>query len=104
MVFTSWCGVSGKVQPACTAGTDLCLQLSCLEVAHRLLAVQVLWDSQVVEAFGNDKGLLGGLKVQNVHTKEIDSIEASPISLGFQSCRGLWQAASAIMRCSELCL
>ena len=65
--------------------------------------MQVLWDSRVVEAFGNDKGLLGGLKVQNVHTKEIDSIEASPGSLGVQSCRGLWQAA-ATQGGSELCL
>ena len=40
-------------------------------------ALQVIWDSQVVEACGNDKGLLAGLKVQNVHTKEVHSIEAS---------------------------
>ena len=31
-----------------------------------------------MEAFGNEKGLLAGLKVQNVKTKEIDSLEACP--------------------------
>jgi thioredoxin reductase (NADPH) len=35
---------------------------------------QVLWDSVVVEAYGNDKGLLGGVKVQNVKTQEVTDL------------------------------
>lgn len=39
-----------------------------------LLCVQVLWDSVVVEAYGNEKGLLGGVKVQNVKTQQVTDL------------------------------
>jgi hypothetical protein len=34
----------------------------------------VLWDSTVVEAYGNERGLLGGIKVQNVKTGEVSDV------------------------------
>lgn len=36
--------------------------------------IKVLWDSVVVEAYGNERGLLGGVKVQNVKTQEITDL------------------------------
>lgn len=39
-----------------------------------LWGFQVLWDSVVVEAYGNEKGLLGGVKVQNVKTHEVTDV------------------------------
>ncbi|WIA09852.1 hypothetical protein OEZ85_010066 [Tetradesmus obliquus] len=36
--------------------------------------IKVLWDSVVVEAYGNDKGLLGGVKVQNVKSNEVTDV------------------------------
>jgi thioredoxin reductase (NADPH) len=41
------------------------------------VVLQVLWDSVVVEAYGNDKGLLGGVKVQNVKSKEVTDVPLS---------------------------
>jgi len=37
----------------------------------------VLWDSVVVEAYGNERGLLGGVKVQNVKTQEVTDLPVS---------------------------
>eukprot|EP00889_Picochlorum_renovo_P001779 jgi/Picre1/28809/NNA_004206.t1 len=39
--------------------------------------VEILWDSVVVEATGNEKGLLGGIKVRNVKTDEVKDIQVS---------------------------
>ncbi|KAI8105985.1 hypothetical protein M9434_000563 [Picochlorum sp. BPE23] len=39
--------------------------------------VEILWDSVVVEATGNEKGLLGGIKVRNVKTDEVKDIHVS---------------------------
>jgi thioredoxin reductase (NADPH) len=39
--------------------------------------IEVLWDSVVVEAYGNERGLLGGIKVANVKTQEISDVEVS---------------------------
>eukprot|EP00890_Picochlorum_soloecismus_P004637 jgi/Picsp_1/5174/NSC_02537-R1_nadph dependent thioredoxin reductase len=36
--------------------------------------VEILWDSVVDSAYGNEKGLLGGLKVRNVKTGEITDL------------------------------
>jgi thioredoxin reductase (NADPH) len=36
--------------------------------------IEVLWDSVVVEAYGNERGLLGGIKVQNVKTQEVTDV------------------------------
>lgn len=36
--------------------------------------LQVLWDSTVIEAYGNERGLLGGMKVQNVKTGEVSDV------------------------------
>jgi thioredoxin reductase len=43
---------------------------------HCLLlpAAQVLWDSVVVEAYGNEKGLLGGVKVENLKSRAITDL------------------------------
>lgn len=37
--------------------------------------LQVLWNSSVLEAYGNEKGLLGGMKVKNVKTGEVTDIK-----------------------------
>jgi thioredoxin reductase (NADPH) len=37
----------------------------------------VLWDSVVVEAYGNERGLLGGIKVQNLKTQEVSDVPVS---------------------------
>lgn len=42
-----------------------------------LLLLQVLWDSIVVEAYGNERGLLGGIKVQNVKTQDVSDVPVS---------------------------
>eukprot|EP00249_Psilotum_nudum_P018296 c26733_g2_i2 orf=498-1514(-) len=39
--------------------------------------IVVVWNSVVIEATGNDRDLLGGLKIQNVITKEITHLEVS---------------------------
>ncbi|KAF6244145.1 hypothetical protein COO60DRAFT_1599966 [Scenedesmus sp. NREL 46B-D3] len=39
--------------------------------------IKVLWDSVVVEAYGNDKGLLAGVQVQNVRSKEVTDLPLS---------------------------
>ena len=39
--------------------------------------MQVVWNSAVVEAYGNEKGRLGGVKVENVKTKEVRDIQVS---------------------------
>lgn len=39
--------------------------------------VEILWDSVVDSAYGNEKGLLGGVKVRNVKTNEITDLEVS---------------------------
>lgn len=44
-------------------------RLLCCTCRH--LPRQVLWDSVVVEAYGNERGLLGGAKVQNLKTNEV---------------------------------
>eukprot|EP00878_Enallax_costatus_P010951 GHUV01011439.1.p1 GENE.GHUV01011439.1~~GHUV01011439.1.p1 ORF type:complete len:433 (+),score=117.71 GHUV01011439.1:1574-2872(+) len=36
--------------------------------------IKVLWDSVVIEAYGNERGLLGGVKVQNVKTQEVTDL------------------------------
>lgn len=33
-----------------------------------------MWDSVVVEAYGNERGLLGGVKVQNIKTQEVTDL------------------------------
>lgn len=38
---------------------------------------QVLWNTTTVEAYGNEKGMLGGLKIQDVKTKEIRDLAVS---------------------------
>lgn len=48
-------------------------------------AVQMLWNSVVVEAYGRepDKRLLGGIKVENVKTGKIVDLEVrSPLAGG----------------------
>ncbi|KAL3679896.1 hypothetical protein R1sor_022852 [Riccia sorocarpa] len=39
--------------------------------------IEVIWDSTVVEAVGNGKGSLGGLKIQNVKTNEVTELAVS---------------------------
>lgn len=39
--------------------------------------IEILWDSVVEEATGNDKGLLGGIKVRNVKTDASQDIEVA---------------------------
>ncbi|KAL2613175.1 hypothetical protein R1flu_024867 [Riccia fluitans] len=39
--------------------------------------IQVIWDSVVVEAVGNERGSLGALKIQNVKTQEITDLPVS---------------------------
>ncbi len=39
--------------------------------------MQVLWNTTTVEAYGNEKGMLGGLKVQDVKTKEVRDLPVS---------------------------
>ena len=34
-----------------------------------------MWDSAVVQAYGNDKGLLGGLTVKNLKTDQTNDVE-----------------------------
>ena len=36
--------------------------------------LQVVWNSVVTEAYGNEKGRLGGVKVENVKTKDVRDI------------------------------
>jgi len=37
--------------------------------------LQVCWNSTVEEAFGNEKGLLGGVKLKDVKTGELKDVE-----------------------------
>ena len=37
--------------------------------------IEFIWDSAVKEAYGNEKGLLGGVKVENLKTGEIRDLE-----------------------------
>jgi thioredoxin reductase (NADPH) len=39
--------------------------------------IEVIWNSAVNEAYGNEKGKLGGLKVQNVVTGEVTDLEVN---------------------------
>ncbi|KAH7290551.1 hypothetical protein KP509_30G053500 [Ceratopteris richardii] len=39
--------------------------------------IKVLWNSIIIEAVGNDKGLLGGIKVKNVLTGETNLLDVS---------------------------
>ena len=41
------------------------------------LLLQVLWNSVVEKAYGNEKGLLGGLAVKNVKTGEVKEVPVS---------------------------
>lgn len=42
-----------------------------------MLLLQVLWNSVVEKAHGNEKGLLGGLAVKNVKTGEVKDVPVS---------------------------
>ena len=42
-----------------------------------LLLLQVLWNSTVEKATGNEKGMLGGLVVRNVKTGELKELPVS---------------------------
>lgn len=46
----------------------------------RLLILQVEWDSVVTEAYGNEKGRLGGVKLQNVKTGEVRDLQVLSLS------------------------
>ena len=37
--------------------------------------IEFIWDSGVKEAYGNEKGLLGGIKVENLKTGEVTDLE-----------------------------
>jgi thioredoxin reductase (NADPH) len=37
--------------------------------------IEFIWDSAVHEAYGNEKGLLSGVKVKNVKTGDITDLE-----------------------------
>ena len=37
--------------------------------------IEFIWDSAVKEAYGNEKGVLGGLKVENLKTGEVTNLE-----------------------------
>ncbi|CAL8461888.1 g1419 [Coccomyxa elongata] len=39
--------------------------------------IEVLWNTTTVEAYGNEKGMLGGLKIQDVKTKEVRDLPVS---------------------------
>ena len=43
----------------------------------RMLLLQVLWNSVVEKAYGNEKGLLGGLAVKDVKTEEVKEVPVS---------------------------
>lgn len=43
--------------------------------------IEVIWDSVVDEAYGNDKKLLGGIKVKNVKTGEITDVEVTRVEI-----------------------
>ena len=51
------------------------MDLSCSE--GQVLLLQVLWSSVVEKAYGNEKGLLGGLAVKNVKTGEVKEVPVS---------------------------
>lgn len=36
-----------------------------------------MWNTTTVEAYGNEKGMLGGLKIQDVKTKEVRDLPVS---------------------------
>ena len=36
--------------------------------------IEPVWNSTVVEAYGNEKGMLGGLKVKNLQTGEVTDL------------------------------
>ena len=36
--------------------------------------IEPVWNSTVVEAYGNEKGMLGGLKVKNLKTGEVTDL------------------------------
>ena len=40
-----------------------------------MVCTQVLWDSQVIEACGNERGMLSSIKVQNVKTQQVEDVE-----------------------------
>ena len=42
-----------------------------------VLSLQILWNSVVEKAYGNEKGLLGGLAVKNVKTGETKEVPVS---------------------------
>ena len=39
--------------------------------------IEILWQHEVVQAFGNDKGALGGIKVVNNATKAVRDVQVS---------------------------
>eukprot|EP00798_Chlamydomonas_sp_ICE-L_P014749 gene14749-20797_t len=39
--------------------------------------IEFIWDSAVIEATGNERGILGGIKVQNLKTKEVTELEVN---------------------------
>ena len=47
------------------------------DVDGQALLLQVLWNSVVEKAHGNEKGLLGGLAVKNVKTGEVKDVPVS---------------------------
>mgnify|MGYP001810871063 CR=1 FL=1 len=67
-----------KVRSSCSCQRCLCIQLdpNCANswwsaLQKRALEhpkIEILWDSVVEEAYGNAKGMLGGVKVKNLKT------------------------------------
>ena len=49
---------------------------------------QVMWDSAVVEAYGNDRGLLAGLKVKNLKTEQVNDVEVCGVEGSTGCCTG----------------
>ncbi len=63
--------------------------------------IEFLYDSAVEEAYGNERGLLAGIKVKNLKTGEITDVEVRGSRGGqwaMQGCEGGWRGEEAAWR------
>ena len=51
--------------------------------------IEFIWDSAVKEAYGNERGLLGGVKVENLKTGAVTDLEVWMMDSALQ---GMWDS------------